>query len=89
MVELWVNWEAEEILDAQDYQELLEERLEELTTSEELLFEYLDARYSICEVFHFDEIDKEEIDQDFQDSMKKELSRVMEDEGWISIKIEL
>lgn len=89
MVELWVNWEAEEILSVQDYQELLEERLEELATDDQLLFEFLDTRYDICDVFRFDEVDKEEVDQEFRDSMKERLSRIMKDAGWISIKIEL
>ena len=62
---VYVNWETQEIVGPNQVEEIIDRKLSDYLENDDLLEIYLEERYSLSEVWHMDDRQKESVMEDY------------------------
>ena len=68
---VYVNWETQEIVGPNQIEEIIDRRLSDCLKDDQPLEEYLAEYYTLAEVWHMDDKQKESIMEDYADYQRE------------------
>ena len=83
---VYVNWETQEIVGPNQVEEIIDRKLSDYLTNDDLLM-YLEERYNLSEVWEMDDKRKESIMKDFTNYQREQVEEWF-DEEFCEYKVE-
>ena len=77
---VYVNWETQEIVGPNQIEETIDRRLSDYLEDDQLLEEYLAEYYTLAEVWHMDDRQKERVMEDYTVCHKEQAEKWFDDE---------
>lgn len=77
---VYVNWETQEVVGPNQIEETIDRRLSDCLEDDQLLEEYLAEYYSLAEVWHMDDRQKESVMEDYTVCQKEQAEKWFDDE---------
>ena len=76
---VYVNWETQEIVGPNQVEEIIDRKLSDYLTNDDLLM-YLEERYNLSEVWEMDDKQKESIMEDFTNYQREQVEEWFDEE---------
>lgn len=77
---IYVNWETQEIAGPNQVEEVIDRKLSDRLKDNQFLEEYLTEYYTIAEVWHMDDRQKESVMEDYTTCQREQVEKWFDDE---------
>ena len=72
---VYVNWETQEVVGPNQIEEIIDHRLSDCLKDDQPLEEYLAEYYTLAEVWHMDDRQKESVMEDYTDYQREHVEK--------------
>ena len=72
---VYVNWETQEVVGPNQIEEIIDRRLSDCLKDDQPLEEYLAEYYTLAEVWHMDDRQKESVMEDYTDYQREHVEK--------------